>query len=262
MRRRERGATNHSLTDSQIFPTVARYAIYHIVTSDGGQLTVSKLRDIMLENPQLTSLSIDDLLRILGKHPEMFDLEETDRGKSQSNVVLAFELQICDQPKKCGGYPTCKDMHICKYFLQNKCRQEQPNRCQFGHYLHSEHNLPILREKYMDNIDPRKLKEWIQKHHNRLFWTSRPPQVCTYYNTAGGCSKNDTCQFLHLCSYYIKRSCKFDSKCSRSHALKSERNIGKINFLLIVLKLTNKSDILRNCHFKKILFLRLSILLL
>lgn len=85
MRRRERGATNHSLTDSQIFPTVARYAIYHIVTSDGGQLTVSKLRDIMLENPQLTSLSIDDLLRILGKHPEMFDLEETDRGKSQSN---------------------------------------------------------------------------------------------------------------------------------------------------------------------------------
>lgn len=159
MRRRERGATNHSLTDSQIFPTVARYAIYHIVTSDGGQLTVSKLRDIMLENPQLTSLSIDDLLRILGKHPEMFDLEETDRGKTQSNVVLAFELQICDQPKKCGGYPTCKDMHICKYFLQNKCRQEQPNRCQFGHYLHSEHNLPILREKYMDNIDPRKLKE-------------------------------------------------------------------------------------------------------
>lgn len=82
MRRRERGATKHSSNDSKIFPTVARYAIYHIVTSDGGQITVSRLRDIMLENPQLTSLSIDDLLRILGKHPEMFELEDTDREQS------------------------------------------------------------------------------------------------------------------------------------------------------------------------------------
>lgn len=52
----------------------------------------------MLENSQLTSLSIDDLLHMLGKHPEMFELEETDRGKSKINVMLAFELQKCDQP--------------------------------------------------------------------------------------------------------------------------------------------------------------------
>lgn len=226
MKKRSRSATRQSSVESQIYPTVAKYAIHYIATSTDGQLPVSRLRQYLRQNPQLSNLSIDDLLRILDTYNSIFELEDTDKGKSHINVLLAFEFQVCDQPKKCGGYPTCRDLHICKYFIQNKCRQAQSQKCPFGHDLHSEHNLRILQEKYMDRIDPQNLKEWIQKHHNRRSRTSRPPQICTFYNTAGGCSKNDTCSFLHLCSFFVSRSCKFGSKCTRSHALSSKQNKG------------------------------------
>lgn len=117
MRRRECGVINYFLIDFQIFFIVVRYVIYYIVMLDGGQLIVFKFRDIMFENLQFISFSIDDLLCIFGKYLEMFDLEEIDREKFQSNVVLVFELQICDQFKKCGGYLIGKDMYICKYFF-------------------------------------------------------------------------------------------------------------------------------------------------
>lgn len=226
MKKQARSATRYLSGESQIDPTVVRYAVYYIVTSTDGQLPVHMLGQHLRQNPQLSNLSIDDLLRILDSYNSIFELKDTDRGKSHINVLLAFEFQVCDQPKKCGGYPTCRDLHICKYFIQNKCRQTQAQRCQFGHDLHSEHNLQILQEKYMDRIDPQKLKEWIQHHHIRRFRTSRPPQVCTFYNTEGGCSKNDKCPFLHLCSFFVSRRCRYGSKCKRSHALSSERNKG------------------------------------
>ncbi|XP_062594333.1 uncharacterized protein LOC134255803 [Saccostrea cucullata] len=195
----------------------------HFIVSHGGQLTISQLLPLILQHPQLSYLDIGNLLQILQSYSNVFDLVDTRKGKPQIQVGLAFELEICEQPRKCGGYPRCTELHICKYFIQNKCRAN-PAKCSFGHDLHSQHNLQILEKFSLDQIDPEVIKKWMQQHHNKRSRASRPPQVCTFYNTAGGCSKKDSCPFLHLCSYFVKGSCKFGNKCTRSHALRSKRN--------------------------------------
>ena len=119
MQRRE--VTNDPpLYDAQFAVFVARNAIYMIV-SNGGQLTSTDLLGFMHQIPQLTHLNVENLLKILKAYPNVFELEATRRGPSQTNVALAFEFEVCDQPRKCGGYPMCRSLHVCKYFLQNKC---------------------------------------------------------------------------------------------------------------------------------------------
>lgn len=108
MRRREKKVTNDPpLYDAQFAVFVARNAIYLIV-SNGGQLTSTDLLGFMHQNPQLTHLNVENLLKILRAYPNVFELEATRSGRSQTNVVLAFEFEVCDQPRKCGGYPMCR----------------------------------------------------------------------------------------------------------------------------------------------------------
>lgn len=207
---------------------VTKYAV-HFIVSKGGQLTISQLLPLICQYPELSDLDIRNLLKILEDYPNVFELVDNNKREPHIWVFLAFELQICDQPRKCGGFPGCKALHICKYFIQNKCR-ENPDRCLFGHSLHSRQNLPILAEYSLDQIDPIKVKEWMQQQHNYRSRISRPPQVCIFYNTQRGCKNGDNCEFLHLCNYFVKRSCKFGSRCSRSHALLSKRNVGEFFF--------------------------------
>ncbi|XP_048731383.1 uncharacterized protein LOC125648383 [Ostrea edulis] len=202
---------------------VTKYAV-HFIVSKGGQLTISQLLPLICQYPELSDLDIRNLLKILEDYPNVFELVDNNKREPHIWVFLAFELQICDQPRKCGGYPGCKALHICKYFIQNKCR-ENPDRCLFGHSLHSRQNLPILAEYSLDQIDPIKVKEWMQQQHNYRSRISRPPQVCVFYNTQRGCKNGDNCEFLHLCNYFVKRSCKFGPRCSRSHALLSKKNM-------------------------------------
>lgn len=207
---------------------VVRHAV-HIIASYGGQLTLSELLNL-LKNPRspLSTLNVDNLQKILNSHTHIFELDESGREKSQTKVMLAFEAQICEQPRKCGGFPICKALHICKYFIQDRCRASVNQRCSFGHDLHSPHNLAVLTELNLDQIEPLKLKIWIQQQHKRRSRPSRSPKICNFYNTAGGCDQGENCSFLHLCRYFVNRSCKFGSKCTRSHNIRSDRNSGSV----------------------------------
>lgn len=229
-----------SFFDDQFTALVMRNAINHVV-SNKGQLTVSKLLCLMHQNPQLTCLDIESLLRILDTCHNEFELEDQGGGKSQIKVYIAFALQVCHQSRRCCGYPICKALHICKYFIQNKCRRTQTGNCQFGHDLHSQHNLQILKERCLDNIDSLILKEWLQQHHNRRYITSRPPKVCTFYNSSG-CKKQDTCTFLHLCIDFVERRCRYGHGCPRSHDLRSKQNSGKTLIYINITKSGNKRN--------------------
>ncbi|XP_048731385.1 uncharacterized protein LOC125648384 isoform X1 [Ostrea edulis] len=221
--RRAKSATRYPPAGVHPSELVVKNAV-HFIVSNGGQLTISQLLPLIRQHPQLNFLDIGNLHKILQAYPNVFEVVDNRKGKPQMQVHLAFELDVCDQPRKCGGYPVCKALHICKYFIQNKCR-ENPDRCIFGHSLHSHQNLPILAEYSLDQIDPIKVKEWMQQRHNDKSRSSRPPQVCVFYNTQRGCKNGEECPFLHLCNYFVKRSCKFGSRCSRSHALLSKRNV-------------------------------------
>ena len=222
--------------------SVVRNAV-QIIASNGGQLTLSELLNILKNSiSPLSTLNVDTLQEKLNAHPHLFELDEAGRGKHQTKVSLAFEVQICEQSRKCNGFPICKALHICKYFIQDKCRAN--HKCSFGHDLHSSHNLAVLTELNLDQIDPRKLKDWIQQQHNRR---SRPsPKICNFYNIAAGCDKGENCSFLHLCRYFVNRSCKFGSKCTRSHTIRSNRNSGSIvdpiiHFCILLIHILIKS---------------------
>ena len=204
-----------------------------IIASNGGQLTLSDLLNILKNSiSPLSTLNVDTLQEKLNAHPHLFELDEAGRGKHQTKVMLAFEVQICEQSRKCNGFPICKALHICKYFIQDKCRASV-NKCSFGHDLHSSHNLAVLTELNLDQIDPRKLKDWIQQQHNRRSRPSRSPKICNFYNIAAGCDKGESCSFLHLCRYFVNRSCKFGSKCTRSHTIRSNRNSGSVQLSIL-----------------------------
>ncbi|XP_061178074.1 zinc finger CCCH-type antiviral protein 1-like isoform X2 [Saccostrea echinata] len=192
----------------------------HFIVSNGGQMTISQLLPLFRQHAQFNFLNIGKLLKILQSYHNVFDLVDTGKGMPQIQASLAFELKICEQPRQCGGYPRCKNLHICKYFIQNKCRGNQMT-CHCGHDLHSVENFQILQGYGLERLEPLVVKEWLQKHHNKK---SRPLQVCTYYNTARGCSRNERCPFLHLCSYFVKGRCKFGHLCARSHDLYWKRN--------------------------------------
>ena len=212
--------------------SVVRNAV-QIIASNGGQLTLSEILNILKNSiPPLSTLNVGTLQEILNAHPHLFELDEAGRGKHQTKVMLAFEVQICEQPRKCNGFPICKALHICKYFIQDKCRASV-NKCSFGHDLHSSHNLAVLTELHLDQIEPLKLKDWIQQQHNRRSRPSRSPKICNFYNTAGGCVQGEKCSFLHLCRYFVNRSCKFGSKCTRSHTIRSNRNSGSVQLSIL-----------------------------
>ena len=207
---RQHGSTRPSYGHTDIDQVVVKDAV-RFIASNGGQLTFSELLNMMKYlGSQVSTLYVGNLQKILNAHPHLFELDESGREKYQTKVMLAFEVQICEQPRKCNGFPICKALHICKYFIQDKCRASVNHKCSFGHDLHSSHNLAVLTELNMEQIEPLKLKDWIQKqHNNRRSRPSRPPKICNFYNTAAGCDKGENCSFLHLCRYFVNRSCKF-----------------------------------------------------
>lgn len=227
-----------SSSDDPFKALVTRNAINHIVTNKG-ELNASELLCLMHQNPVLTCLDIEMLLSILDECHNEFELEDQGGRLSQIKVRIAFALEVCNQSRRCNGYPICKALHICKYFIQNKCRQTQTENCRFDHDLHSLHNLQILKERCLDNIDPLILKEWLQQHHNRRYRTSRPPKVCTFYNSFG-CKNQNTCTFLHLCSDFVERRCLYGHGCPRSHDLRSKQNSGKTLIYTNITKSKNK----------------------
>ncbi|XP_062593931.1 uncharacterized protein LOC134255428 [Saccostrea cucullata] len=201
---------------------VVRNAVYFIV-SNRDQLTISQLLTWLRQQSQLYFLNIKKLLEILKHYSNYFYLTYPGTCISQIQVRLAFELKICEQPTKCRGYPGCKDLHICVYFIRNKCRKDS-TECPYGHNLHSQQNFQILRDCCLEQINPAVVKEWIHNCQSRRWRASRPPKVCTYYNSKRGCIKNEKCTFLHLCIHFVKGSCKYGDKCRKSHELFLKRN--------------------------------------
>ena len=135
------------------------------------------------------------------------------------SFVTYSSLKLCiysgskDQ-ENCG----CEALHICKYFLLSKCLVPD---CHFGHDIYTDHNESILKKYFTQKPTPHQLKIIICKVENRNETTV--PQICKFYNNKGGCKhekmNNGTkCPCLHICQYYVKRSCKFD-RCMRSHDL-------------------------------------------
>ena len=185
--------------------------------------------------------TLRDKLKIKNKFFELVTLEKFLQGKFRveetklttfinvpagTMVVSPFpntRVKLCAKHSnlETRGKCDCNDLHICKFFLLSRC--PTGSNCRFGHNLGSDHNIRVLKTHFLHRLTLKQIKNFICRKENRNRTTT--PEICKFYNTERGC-KHDTgfdsrsrCQYLNVCRFYISSSCKFKTRCKRSHDL-------------------------------------------
>ncbi|NXU32550.1 PAR12 polymerase, partial [Thalassarche chlororhynchos] len=94
--------------------------------------------------------------------------------------------------------------------------------CKFVHSFHSDHNLCVLKQYGLENLNSDELRQLLLQNDPSLL-----PEVCLHYNKGdgpyGSCTYKKICTKLHVCQYFLRGQCRFGSSCKRNHdLLKSE----------------------------------------
>ncbi|XP_075013749.1 protein mono-ADP-ribosyltransferase PARP12 [Calonectris borealis] len=137
-------------------------------------------------------------------------------------VVATSPVRLC-QEYGAGCEGQCGRLHLCKYHLKGLCRNQQARKeCRFVHNFHSDHNLCVLKQYGLENLNSDELRQLLLQNDPSLL-----PEVCLHYNKGdgpyGSCTYKKICTKLHVCQYFLWGQCRFGSSCKRSHdLLKSE----------------------------------------
>ncbi|XP_009885737.1 PREDICTED: poly [ADP-ribose] polymerase 12-like [Charadrius vociferus] len=91
--------------------------------------------------------------------------------------------------------------------------------CKFVHNFHSDHNLRVLKQYGLENLNSDELRQLLLQNDPSLL-----PEVCLHYNKGdgpyGSCTYKKICTKLHVCQYFLRGQCRFGSSCKRLHDLK------------------------------------------
>ncbi|XP_071371285.1 protein mono-ADP-ribosyltransferase PARP12-like isoform X1 [Centroberyx affinis] len=163
------------------------------------------------------SINIDELV-FIGCFGDSQDVREiiSNREKfalcssgGEQKVVAKTEVRLC-KAKDCQG---CSSLHLCRRFLLGSCQFSQTRRgCRFSHDLKSAHNMKILREHELEDLDLKELCTLLLQNDNFFL-----PPICYNYNNGDGpygrCQDGDGCTRLHICERHLKGAC----SCPRAH---------------------------------------------
>ncbi|XP_071756698.2 protein mono-ADP-ribosyltransferase PARP12-like [Centroberyx gerrardi] len=127
----------------------------------------------------------------------------------QQKVVAKTEVRLC-KAKDCQG---CSSLHLCKRFLLGSCPVDLMSKgCHFPHDLKSEHNVTILREHELEDLNRTELCTLLLQNDNYFL-----PPICYDYNNGDGpygrCPDGDRCTRLHICERHLRQDC----FCPRAH---------------------------------------------
>uniref|UniRef100_UPI003AABFE8B protein mono-ADP-ribosyltransferase PARP12-like n=1 Tax=Centroberyx gerrardi TaxID=166262 RepID=UPI003AABFE8B len=127
----------------------------------------------------------------------------------EQKVVAKTEVRLC-KAKDCQG---CSSLHLCKRFLLGSCQfSETRRRCRFSHDLNSAHNMKILREHELEDLELKELCTLLLQNDDFIL-----PPICYDYNSGDGpygrCQDGDRCTRLHICERHLKGVC----LCPRTH---------------------------------------------
>uniref|UniRef100_UPI003AAEBC39 protein mono-ADP-ribosyltransferase PARP12-like n=1 Tax=Centroberyx gerrardi TaxID=166262 RepID=UPI003AAEBC39 len=127
----------------------------------------------------------------------------------EQKVVAKTEVRLC-KAKDCQG---CSSLHLCKRFLLGSCQFSETRRgCHFSHDLKSAHNVTILREHELEDLELKELCTLLLQNDTYFL-----PPICHDYNNGNGpygrCPDGDGCTRLHICERHLNGVC----SCPRTH---------------------------------------------
>uniref|UniRef100_A0A667WID1 Poly (ADP-ribose) polymerase family, member 12b n=1 Tax=Myripristis murdjan TaxID=586833 RepID=A0A667WID1_9TELE len=174
----------------------AEAAVLKLICANHGSMSVDDLEE---------SVCVFNVRRIISNREKFVCC----RSGGEHKVVAKTELRLC-KAKVCQG---CNNLHLCRKFLLGSCPASGCRRgCQLPHQLRSDHNVPILVEHGLQELDRAELCTLLLQNDNFLL-----PPICFDYNNGGGqfglCKDGDDCDRLHICEQHLQGDC----FCSKAH---------------------------------------------
>ncbi|XP_061085359.1 uncharacterized protein LOC133119013 isoform X2 [Conger conger] len=128
-------------------------------------------------------------------------------------VVAQTKVRLC----KARDCTDCRNLHLCKFYLYGDCKSSMSRRgCRFCHDMNSEHNVRVLRDNNLQELDRNQLRTLLLQNDSTLL-----PPVCFSYNKGdgayGNCPDQESCRRLHICDRYLRGACQAGANCRRSH---------------------------------------------
>ncbi|XP_054242664.1 zinc finger CCCH-type antiviral protein 1 [Indicator indicator] len=192
------------------------YQALQVLCANGGCLEQGDLRRRLPGRPTAEQLAL--VLRDSQRFTVVPRPGEAGAAGEVSVVVATTPVRLCqDHGAGCEGQ--CGRLHLCKYHLKGLCRNQQARKvCKFVHCFHSDHNLPVLKQYGLQNLNDAELRQLLLQNDPSLL-----PEVCLHYNKGdgpnGSCVYKKICTKLHVCQYFLWGQCRFGSSCKRSHDL-------------------------------------------
>ncbi|XP_077123259.1 zinc finger CCCH-type antiviral protein 1-like isoform X1 [Ranitomeya variabilis] len=175
-------------------PTVTSY-LTQLLCSHGGRLRRDQLSGYL-------ELPPEQIEQILLDEPQKFSLV--------GDLVLARNpVRICTKYLKDETEEECDKLHMCRYYLQGKCKRKH---CKFSHDITTDHNRSILKNKEICRLNVEELKVLLLQNDSQIL-----PEICWKYQR-DSCDLGQDCVRLHICDFFTRGECN-RRFCKRSHNL-------------------------------------------
>uniref|UniRef100_A0A667WU09 Si:ch73-252i11.1 n=1 Tax=Myripristis murdjan TaxID=586833 RepID=A0A667WU09_9TELE len=130
----------------------AEAAVLKLICANHGSMSVDDLEE---------SVCVFNVRRIISNREKFVCC----RSGGEHKVVAKTELRLC-KAKVCQG---CNNLHLCRKFLLGSCPSSRRRRgCQLPHQLKSDHNVPILVEHGLQELDRAELCTLLLQNDNFL----------------------------------------------------------------------------------------------
>ena len=174
-------------------------------------------------------VEVKKLMVIFTKYNDLFELKgEISKGPLLVKPVVTIEFcKNFDSKRGCLLKEACPKLHVCRHFVKGKCTFG--TKCKKPHHFNDKHTHNLLEKHYLNGLTDKQLKDFlcrnVQFALEDITTSNQLPktlEICKYYNVAIGCTRGDSCPYLHVCRFYAEEDgCKFRGRCIRRHDLEN-----------------------------------------